>query len=58
MRKKIKLRKKNKRLKQLLKHAWVHSGYPDCGYRQMTTEQKKLYCKVIGRKYDPDNLDY
>jgi hypothetical protein len=25
------------RLEKLIHHAWIHSGYPDCGYAQMTT---------------------
>jgi len=33
----------------LIWHAWVHSGYSDCGYAQMTTEQKALFDSVIGR---------
>jgi len=40
-------KRKIKALKTLIQHAWIHSGYPNCGYAQMTTEQKKLYCKVI-----------
>jgi hypothetical protein len=36
------------RLRELVRHAWIHSGYLDCGYRAMTTEQKNLYCETIG----------
>jgi hypothetical protein len=36
-------------LRDLVRHCWVHSGYPDCGYTHMTTEQRALYCQVIGR---------
>lgn len=39
-------------LAHLVRHCWVHSGYPDCGYGQMTTEQKALYRRVIGREED------
>lgn len=46
------LRKKVKSLKNLVRHAWVHSGYRDCGFKQMATKQKKLYCKVIGDDYE------
>jgi hypothetical protein len=38
------------RLRDLIQHCWVHSGYQDCGYGQMTTEQKRLYREVIERK--------
>lgn len=40
---------KKKDLKDLIRHMWVHNNYPDCGYMQMTTEQKALYDKVRGR---------
>lgn len=40
---------KKRDLKDLVRHCWVHSGYQDCGYMQMTTEQKALYDKIIGR---------
>jgi hypothetical protein len=30
-------------IKELVRHCWVHSGYRDCGFEQMTTEQKQLY---------------
>ena len=33
----------------LIWHAWIHSGYSDCGYAQMTTRQKTLFDSVIGR---------
>lgn len=39
--------------KELILHMWVHEGYEDNGYLQMSTEQKKLYCKIIGAKFDP-----
>jgi hypothetical protein len=40
---------KLKDLRDLIRHCWVHSGYQDCGYLQMTTQQKNLYNKVIER---------
>lgn len=43
------LKAENADLRSLIKHCWVHSGYQDCGYKQMTSEQKALYDKVIGR---------
>jgi hypothetical protein len=39
----------NKRLRDLVRHAWIHTSYRDCGYDQMTIEQKMLYHRVIGR---------
>jgi hypothetical protein len=44
------LQREVKALKDLVQHCWVHSGYKDCGFNQMTTEQKRLYCATIGRK--------
>lgn len=35
------------RLRGLIHHAWIHGAYPDCGYDQMTTEQKALYDAVL-----------
>jgi hypothetical protein len=34
-------------LKDLIHHAWIHSGYRDCGFDKMTTEQRRLYRAVI-----------
>lgn len=34
---------------------WVHDGYSKNGYRQMTTDQKKRYCEIIGATFDPEN---
>jgi hypothetical protein len=36
-----------RQLKDLIVHCWMHSGYKDCGYAQMTTEQKELYDATI-----------
>lgn len=44
-------RKTARDLRDLIRHAWIHAGYPDCGYKQMTTEQKKLYCRIVGRNF-------
>jgi hypothetical protein len=41
---------KNRMLRELIRHCWVHSGYRDCGYVHMSTEQKILYNHVIGRR--------
>lgn len=40
-------------LRNLVRHCWLHSGYPECGYSQMTTEQKRLYCHTVGARFDP-----
>lgn len=34
-------------LQELVSHCWVHSGYENCGYRQMTSEQQRLYDETI-----------
>lgn len=36
-------------LKDLICHAWVHTGYRDCGYDQMTTAQRALYNTIVDR---------
>lgn len=47
-------------LERLIVHCWVHSGYHDCGRRQMDSAQKELYDLVIqtrggySRTTDPD----
>lgn len=41
------LERENNRLRELIGHAWLHSAYKNCGYRQMTTEQKALYDAVV-----------
>jgi hypothetical protein len=38
-----------KALKHLVKHSWIHSGYPDCGLMQMGNKEKRLYLRTIGR---------
>lgn len=43
-------------LEDLVRHCWVHSGYTNCGYDQMTTEQKDLYTAVIA-KHEPETAD-
>ena len=34
-------------LSDLVVHCWVHSGYQNCGYKQMTTRQKEFYDETI-----------
>ena len=41
-------RQREKDLEDLVNHCWIHSGYENCGYKQMTTEQKKLYDSLTG----------
>ena len=40
-------RKENGELKKLIKHAYIHSGYKDCGFLQMTTEQKLIFVDIL-----------
>lgn len=35
------------RMREIIQHCWIHSGYHNCGYQQMSSEQKKLYDSVI-----------
>ena len=39
-------------LRSIVEHCWIHSNYPDCGYAQMTTEQKEMYNWAIGRQQE------
>jgi hypothetical protein len=39
--------KEIRQLQDLIAHMWVHSGYENCGRKQMTTPQKELFDKVI-----------
>lgn len=38
------------KLEELLRHCWLHSGYPDCGYLQMDTDKKRLYNSIVWHK--------
>lgn len=40
------LRAKILAVNRLVKHAWIHSAYKDCGRDQMTTEEKELYDQI------------
>lgn len=33
----------NAKLRELIVHCWVHSGYDDCGSKYMSEEQRALY---------------
>ena len=35
---------------ELLHHTWIHSGYRNCGFDQMTTEQKTLFQILLNEK--------
>lgn len=37
-------------LRDMVVHCWVHSGYRDCGFDQMTTEQKQFYRAIIAQQ--------
>ncbi len=37
-------------LAELIQHCWVHSGYQNCGYEQMTSEQKFLYDELTSKE--------
>lgn len=37
-------------LENLIVHCQVHSGYKDCGYNQMTTEEKELYDEILNKE--------
>lgn len=36
-----------RRLEDLVIHCWIHSGYKDCGYGHMDSEQKAVYDGII-----------
>ena len=36
----------------LVRHIDVHDGYKSCGFKQMTTGQKKLFCLSIREDYE------
>ena len=33
-------------LRNLVRHCWVHSGYEDCGFKQMDKKQRMLYTDI------------
>jgi len=35
------------RLRDLVRHCWVHSGYRNCGYSQMDSQMRQLYDALI-----------
>lgn len=36
---------------------WIHSGFKNCGYEQMTTQQKQLFNEVTGRTEGARTID-
>jgi hypothetical protein len=40
----------NAKLRELVQHCAVHSAYGNCGYEQMSAEQKSLFNAVVGRR--------
>lgn len=34
-------------LEEILVHAYIHDGYRNCGFDQMTTKQKQLFKRVL-----------
>ena len=47
----VEFTRENLPYRSLIRHMWVHEGYPHNGYLQMTTLQKQLYCRIIGAKF-------
>jgi len=39
-------------LKRLIVHCWIHSGYQNCGYDQMTTEERALFDSITKNAED------
>ncbi|MDB4261341.1 hypothetical protein N9878_00600 [bacterium] len=46
------------KLRDLINHAAIHTNYPQCGYLQMTTEQKKLFDETAIRESEKANCEY
>lgn len=46
---KRKLKRKIAALKYLVKHCWLHSGYENCGFRLMSSDQKRIYKKIVDK---------
>lgn len=44
------LEERVKLLEDLVRHCWVHSGYRNCGYSQMSSELKALFDEIRGRQ--------
>jgi len=41
-------------LHELISHCYIHSSYKQCGYNQMTTKEKELFCSITGMKDEVD----
>jgi len=44
------LERENQDLRDLVCHAWVHSGYQDCGYNKMDSKMRVFYKKILGEE--------
>jgi hypothetical protein len=44
----------SRELRGLVHHCWLHAAYGDCGFDQMTTEQKAVYREAIRREQEAD----
>jgi hypothetical protein len=44
-------------LRDLVTHVWLHSGYPRCGYKHMSTPEKRLFDSIVGPP-DGEMADY
>lgn len=42
-------------LKNLIMHCSIHSGYPQCGYRKMDSDERELFDAVISEMSDSDD---
>jgi hypothetical protein len=44
----------------LIEHAYVHSGYHNCGLKQMTTPQKRLFAEILHENFPvaSDQISY
>lgn len=45
-------------LESLVNHCWIHSGYADCGYKYMTTEQKQLFRDCVRHCQDSNAVSW
>lgn len=54
----VKMAQKILASEELIRHCWVHSGYPHNGYLYMDTPQKMMYCKCIKAVFTPLRPDF
>lgn len=41
-----------RQLESLVFHCQIHSGYPNCGYNQMESDQKEIYDGIVATNAD------